>query len=276
MRTRREIRSNSDPKEHKDSDRDGRKSHDIIRAASSSSVSSFCIGSSRVTFYIIGSCLWGAALGYQWGRFFVEELKAPTLAAALEACHLNGPACFDHFDFDSNGSLSLAELEAALIELRKEACWLTPDDDKSKAHSLSTADSSTIMDTSVSQTPSTAAKFAIDRFVLISWLKGNQFQRLDPYKSLSKFTYSIFLCDCNVFQRISFCSFLLACGRLERLRADYAKATAEHHVKLAQSIDSQIAEAESDVADLVNAPYLISRAFFNSHARFLLCFIFHY
>jgi len=167
MITRREIRSNSDPKEKKDDDREERKSHNNLPVAFSysSSSSSSCSGFSRVTLYVIGSCLWGAVLGYQWGRFFVEEPKVPTLAAALEACHLNGHACFEHFDFDSSGALSVAELEAALIELRNEAWWLAPDDDKGKA---GTSTDAPAMDASVILTPSTAAKVAVDRCVRAS------------------------------------------------------------------------------------------------------------
>ena len=166
MISRREIRSIYDFKEFRGNDRDERKLHNYLPVTSTYS-SSYCFGSSRVAFCVIGSCLWGAVWGYLWGRFFVEESKVPTLAAGLETCQQNGHACFEHFDFDSSGALSVAELEAALVELRKEAWWLTPGYDREIVRSLP---DEVTMDTSVSYTPSSAAKFAMDRFVRASYV----------------------------------------------------------------------------------------------------------
>jgi len=69
-----------------------------------------------------------------------------------------------------------------------------------------------------------------------------------------------------------FVSLLNSAKRLERLRADFAKATAEHHVSLARSIDGQIAEAESDVADLVITLYMYSTHHTSFDSGYCLCF----
>jgi hypothetical protein len=106
-------------------------------------------------------CLWGAVWGYRWGRFLAQPPGSAAGASALHACSgANGPACFAHFDFDGSGCLSRAELDAALIELPKDAWWLNRDDNDG---AVEMTPELTAVYKRVSQSPAIAAQLAKDR-----------------------------------------------------------------------------------------------------------------